>query len=107
MSAASLVEALVALLLVTGGALSLIGSIGLVRMRNFFERLHGPGKASTLGMLCILVATAIHFSLASGSTSMRELLVSAFIAVTAPVSAYVLGRAALHRRMPGSPRDAD
>lgn len=95
-------EVLISVLLVASGVFSLIGSIGLVRMPDFFARLHGPGKASTLGMLCALVAAALYFSSLGQVLYVRELLLAAFIAVTAPVSAYVLGRAALHRKLPGS-----
>lgn len=97
-----LLEILISVLVVASGVFSLIGSIGLVRMPDFFSRLHGPGKASTLGMLCALVAAALYFSAVGGVLYLRELLLAAFIAVTAPVSAYVLGRAALHRNLPGS-----
>ena len=97
-----LLEILISVLVVASGVFSLIGSIGLVRMPDFFSRLHGPGKASTLGMLCALVAAALYLSSVGHVLYLRELLLAAFIAVTAPVSAYVLGRAALHRNLPGS-----
>lgn len=97
-----LLEILISVLVVASGVFSLIGSIGLARMPDFFSRLHGPGKASTLGMLCALVAAALYFSSIGQVLYLRELLLAAFIAVTAPVSAYVLGRAALHRNLPGS-----
>lgn len=93
-----IVEAAAAALLVTGGGFCLVGAIGLVRFRDFFMRLHGPTKASTLGVGSILVASLLwHWGL--GQWALRELLVTLFVFVTAPVSANLLAEAALHLRV--------
>jgi multicomponent K+:H+ antiporter subunit G len=97
------VEALVAFLVVAGGAFAFIGSLGLARLPDFFMRLHGPSKASTLGIGCVLVASAVWFTAATGSLSLHELLISAFLAITTPVGAHLLAKAALHDR----PRDPE
>ncbi len=55
-------EFLIALFLVLGGVFTLIGSIGLARLPDTFMRLHGPAKATTLGVGGTLVASAISFS---------------------------------------------
>ena len=52
-------EWLVAALLVVGAAFVLIGSWALVKFSDFFKRLHGPSKASTLGVGCVLMASAL------------------------------------------------
>ncbi len=98
----ALVEWLVGLLVLAGGAFCLIGSIGLLRMPTFFSRLHGPGKASTMGVLCVLIGAMFHFFGSEQGFAMRELLISGFIAVTAPVGAYLLGKAGLDANLPGS-----
>ncbi len=54
-----LIEALVSFLLVTGAAFVLIGSIGLVRMPDVLTRLHGPTKATTLGVGALIVAAIV------------------------------------------------
>lgn len=92
-------EALVALLVVVGALFCLVGSIGLVRLPDVYMRLHAPTKASTLGVGSILLG-AVAFWAAEG-TPLRELLILIFIFITAPVSALLIGRAALHRRLPG------
>jgi multicomponent K+:H+ antiporter subunit G len=89
-------EVLVALFVLLGAAFVLIGSVGLVRLPDFFTRLHGPTKATTLGVGGIVVASMIHFSTQGGGISLHELLVSLFLFITAPVSAHMLSRAALH-----------
>lgn len=98
-------EALISLFLLIGGIFALIGSIGLARLPDLFTRLHGPTKATTLGVGGILIASALHFSGRGEGLSLHELLVTLFLFVTAPVSAYLIARAALHLREPSSPRD--
>jgi multicomponent K+:H+ antiporter subunit G len=95
-----LFEALVALLIVIGGIFMLIGSLALVKLPDFFTRLHGPTKSTTLGIGATLLASVIWFSVIDGELRVHELVISLFLFMTAPVSAYMLGKAALHRRRP-------
>ena len=93
-----LLQALIAAVLVIGGAFSLIGAIGFVRFSDFFMRLHAPTKASTLGVGGLLVASMLwHWG--HGQWALRELLITLFLFVTAPVSANLLAQAALHLRV--------
>jgi multicomponent K+:H+ antiporter subunit G len=89
----------VAFFLLLGGSFVLIGSIGLTRMPDFFMRLHGPTKATTLGMGGILVGSIFFFSL-TGEVSVHELLITVFLLITAPISAHMLIKAALHHKLP-------
>ena len=100
-------EILISFFLLSGGAFALIGSIGLARLPDLFTRLHGPTKATTLGVGGILVASALHFSGAEQGPSLHELLVTLFLFVTAPVSAYLIARAALHLRDSSGPNDGE
>jgi multicomponent K+:H+ antiporter subunit G len=85
-----------AALLLLGSVFTLIGSVGLVRLPDIFTRLHAPTKATTLGVGGILLGSVLYFSRHQG-LSLHELLISAFLFITAPVSAYLIARAALHR----------
>lgn len=96
----TLTEMLVSLLVVAGGIFTLIGSLGLFRMRDFYTRLHGPTKATTLGVGCLLVASSVYFSVTSDGWSLHEVLVSLFLFITAPISAHLMTKAALHRGLP-------
>ena len=89
-----LVEGLVAALLVIGAAFALVGSWGLLRLDSFLKRLHGPSKATTLGVGCVLLASALWFAL-RGQGSWHEALIVLFLFLTAPVSAHVLVKAVL------------
>jgi multicomponent K+:H+ antiporter subunit G len=93
-----IIDLLVSFFLLVGAAFALIGSIGLVRMPDFFMRLHGPTKATTLGVGGMLVASSLHFSVGPG-TSLHEILVTIFLFMTAPVSAHLVSKAALHLKV--------
>ena len=94
---AMLVDGLTAVLLLLGAGFALLGSIGLARLPDIYTRLHGPTKATTLGIGGILLGSILHFS-AHQSLSLHEILVSVFLFATAPVSAHLIARAALQRR---------
>ncbi len=89
-------DLLLAALLVTGAAFALVGSWGLAKLSQFLLRLHGPTKASTLGVGCVLIASMLYFTLRQGEPSLHELLITLFLFLTAPVSAHLLVKAALH-----------
>jgi multicomponent K+:H+ antiporter subunit G len=92
----AIADVIVALLLLIGSAFAFVGSLGLARLSDFYRRLHGPTKATTVGVGSVLIASAIHFSFGGPGLSLHELLVSAFLFITAPVSAHLLVKAALH-----------
>jgi multicomponent K+:H+ antiporter subunit G len=92
-------DAIVAALILAGALVATIGSVGLARMPDFYMRLHGPTKASTLGVGATLLGSMLWFSVAQGSVSVQEILITVFLFATAPVSAHMMGRAALHRRV--------
>jgi multicomponent K+:H+ antiporter subunit G len=90
-------DLLIATLLVIGTAFALIGSWGLAKLADFFKRLHGPTKASTLGVGCVMLASMLYFSFRPGAdgVSLHELLITLFVFLTAPISAHLLVKAAL------------
>lgn len=87
-------------LIVIGGLFCFLGSLGLVRLPDVFMRLHGPSKATTLGIGCIALASMLWFTLRDGVPSLHELLIILFVSLTTPVSAQLVARAALHRQLP-------
>ncbi|MBD3619701.1 MAG: Na+/H+ antiporter subunit G [Chromatiales bacterium] len=90
---------LLSFLIVTGAAFTFIGSLGLARLKDFYTRLHGPTKATTLGVGCVLIASAVYFSVQEDGVSLHEILVTLFLFITAPVSAHLLSKAALHQQL--------
>jgi len=92
-------EWIISILLLIGGTFVLVGSIGLVKMPDFFMRLHGPTKATTLGMAALLTAAMIFFSTTQAGLSVKEILISLFLLLTAPVSAYMMIKSAIHHKL--------
>lgn len=92
------VETIVSLLILVGAAFALLGSIGLARLPDFFTRLHGPTKATTLGVGAMVLASSLYFSTTTPGLSLHEIAVLVFLFISAPVSAHVLAKAALHRQ---------
>ena len=92
-------EFLVASLILLGAAFALLGSVGLARLPDFFTRLHGPTKATTLGVGAMVLASAVYFTDTQPGLSLHEVAVMVFLFITAPVSAHLLAKAALHRRV--------
>jgi len=90
-------DAIIVALLLLGGGFVLIGSWGLVRLPSTMERLHGPTKATTLGLGALLVASVVYFQAKLGIWTAHELLISLFLFITAPISANMIAKVHLHR----------
>jgi multicomponent K+:H+ antiporter subunit G len=86
-----------AILLVGGAAITLVGSLGLLRLRTFYERVHAPTLGTTLGTGCIALASIIYFSIAGSRPVLHELLIILCVTVTTPVTLMILVRAAVLR----------
>ncbi len=93
-------EILLSVLVLVGAAFTFVGSLSLVRFKDFYTRLHGPTKATTLGVGCLLIASSVFFSITGEGLSLHEILVSVFLFITAPISAHLLAKAALHLALP-------
>ena len=88
---------LVAVLLLLGTGLSLTWSLGLLRLGNFYQRVHAPTLGATLGAGCVLIASMVFFSVLQTRPVVHEVLITVFVTVTTPVTLMVLVRAALQR----------
>lgn len=86
-----------ALLLIAGGLLTLLGSLGLLRLSGFYARIHAPTMGNTLGAGCVLVASMLVSSAIAQRPVIHEILITLFIVMTSPVTAMMLMRAAIFR----------
>jgi multicomponent K+:H+ antiporter subunit G len=84
-------------LLVGGAFFALVGSLGLLRLSDPMRRLHGPTKASTLGVGGVLLAAMLHHAAWGDGIGVRELLITLFLFIAAPVAAHLLAKAELAR----------
>ena len=87
-----------ALLLVMGGLLALLGALGLLRMPDFYTRMHPPAMGSTLGTGCVLIASMLVSSALLHRPVIHEILICVFVVLSAPITAMLLMRAAVSRR---------
>lgn len=91
------VALLVALLVLLGASLALIGSFGLLRLASFYDRVHAPTLGTTLGTGCVLLASMVLFTALASRPVLHEVLIGVFMTLTTPVTFMLLVRAARHR----------
>lgn len=98
----------IGLCLIIGAFFALVGSFGLLKLNNAMTRLHAPTKVGTMGVGALLLASMIH-SYTFGEGSLHELLIMAFLFVTAPISANFISKVNIHRKscdtVPTAPED--
>jgi len=88
---------LVAILVLAGAAITLVGTIGLARFATFYQRIHAPTLGTSFGAALVLLASSLYFSVATGRPVLHEILILVFVIVTTPVTLMLLARAALYR----------
>jgi multicomponent K+:H+ antiporter subunit G len=92
------IEAIVATLLVASGLLAVTGALGLLRLREFFQRMHPPALANTLAAWCAALASVVYFSALTATLVLYPFVINVLLAITAPVTTVLLARAALLRK---------
>ncbi|MGF1553471.1 MAG: monovalent cation/H(+) antiporter subunit G [Paracoccaceae bacterium] len=97
-----LVDTLASVFVLLGAGLVVIAAIGLVRMPDVLMRMHASTKAGTLGAGFVMLGTAIGFE--DTGASARAIGALAFLLLTAPVAAHMIGRAAYRSGVRLSPR---
>ncbi len=86
-----------AVLILIGAGLALTGSVGLLRFKTFYQRVHAPTLGSTLGIGSVLIASMVFFSVLQTRLVLHEVLIAVFMVVTTPITLTMLARAALYR----------
>ncbi len=92
-------EILISVLLIVGGIFAVIGSYGLLKLRDTMQRLHAPTKATTVGVGSALIASMAFFLIFEHHLSWHELLITLFLFLTAPITANFIAKAQMHRMM--------
>jgi multicomponent Na+:H+ antiporter subunit G len=88
------------ILLLAGAVLILLAAVGVVRFDDVLARMHALTKASTLGVLLVLVGPALHLHDPNDVTSL--VLAAGLQVLTMPVSAHLIGRATYRSRPRGT-----
>lgn len=95
----------VAVLVILGGSIILIGALGLLRLPTFYQRIHGPAITITIGTGCILMASILYFSVLQSRIIIHELIITAFVFMTAPVVSMMIMRSAVYRDLRAGKKD--
>ena len=95
-----------ALLVLAGALLAFLGSLGLLRMKTFFERVHPPTMGTTLGTALVLAGSLLYFTTVESRLVLHEILIAVLMTVTTPVTYLLLGRAALRREHESAGEDS-
>jgi multicomponent K+:H+ antiporter subunit G len=95
-----------ALLLFAGASIILIGALGLLRLRTFYQRIHGPAITITLGAGGVLLASMVYFTAAQSRLVVHEVIIAVFLLATAPVVSMLVMRAAVYRDLRARRGDA-
>lgn len=90
-------EIIISAFLVMAGLFGLVGSYGLLKLRDTMQRLHAPTKATTLGVGGVLIASMLYALLIKGELSFHEIMITIFLLLTAPISANFMSQT--HIRM--------
>lgn len=85
-------EFLIAALICLGAFFLFVGSLGLAKLPDLMRRLHGPTKATTLGIGSMLIASMLYFVLEHKIIAIQELLITTFLFLTAPVTALMVAK---------------
>ena len=93
-----ILEAIVGLLLVASGMLALLAALGVLRLKDFFLRMHAPALAITLGSWTVTLASIVYFSTSPAGLSLHVWLIIILLSITAPVTTVLLARAGLFRQ---------
>ncbi|WP_019172696.1 monovalent cation/H(+) antiporter subunit G [Pseudaminobacter salicylatoxidans] len=88
---------LTAFFVLVGAGFTVIGALGLLRLKTFYERMHAPTLGSTWGAAGVLIGSIIFFSVLQSRPVLHEALIAVFVTVTTPVTLMLLARAALYR----------
>ncbi|MDD0976121.1 Na+/H+ antiporter subunit G [Pseudomonas fontis] len=91
-------EVVTAVLLLLSSLFALTGALGLLRLKDFFQRMHPPALASTIGTWCVALASILYFSGLKQAPVIHAWLIPILLAITVPVTTLLLARAALFRK---------
>ena len=94
-----ILEYSIAALLVIAGFFGLVGSVGLLKLPDQMTRLHAPTKATTLGVGGVLIASMLYFFGLAGTLSFHELMITLFLFLAAPITAFFIARVQLRNHV--------
>lgn len=93
-----MMEVIGGLLIFIGSIFILVSAVGILRMPDLYMRMSATTKASTLGLGLVLAGSAVFFG--EVGVISKAIVIIAFLFLTAPVAAHLIGRAAYFDKTP-------
>ncbi|MDI3535427.1 MAG: multicomponent Na+:H+ antiporter subunit [Thermosediminibacterales bacterium] len=95
-----MIEILISILILVGSLFVLVSSIGFLRFRDIYSRMHAVTKATTAGVCLTLMASLLYFSSHGNGINGKTVVIILFLFITAPVGAHVISKAAYFTGVP-------
>lgn len=73
-----------------GAFFILVSAIGLLRFSDLFGRMHATTKATSFGLLLLIIGMGVFFN--TGIVWLKALLVISFIYITAPLASHSIAQ---------------
>ncbi len=93
-----MIDIVTAILWLAGSAFALLAAVGVLRMPDVFTRMQASTKASTFGLGCLLIGTALQMG--DFGAFIRAASIGAFVLLTTPVAGHVIARASYFAKVP-------
>lgn len=94
----TIADVIIVVLVLLGCGFGLLAAVGVVRMPDLYTRMQSATKAGTLGVVCVVLAAAIHFG--SAGVAVEAMMVVLFFFATAPIASHLIGRASYRAGVP-------
>ena len=80
----------ISILILLGSIFIFISALGLLRFDNLYSRMHATTKATSFGILLLIIGVALFFN--SGVIWIKSILIIVFIYLTAPLAAHSIAK---------------
>ena len=89
---------IVAILIVCGAFFAFVAALGVIRLPDYYMRMHAATKAGAFGATLLLVGAAIHFG--TLRAVITAIMIIVFFYLTTPIAAHTLAQAAYKKKVP-------
>ena len=85
-----MINIILVILIFLGSAFMLMASIGLLRFTDLYSRMHATTKATSFGLLLLIIGVSLFFN--AGMVWFKALMIVVFIYLTAPLAAHAIAK---------------
>ena len=85
-----MIDIILITLIFLGATFMLVAAIGLIRFTDLYSRMHATTKATSFGLLLLIIGVSLFFN--TGTVWIKALMVIVFIYLTAPLAAHSIAK---------------